>query len=133
MQVIGQKLWYSLLNYNNYSSMYWIPISMSADQTPAAGKNNVMEENSNSSSAFLPSMRGFKLASLNIASLPRHIDELRVLLSDNPLDILSINETRLNDSVSDGEVYIPGYDIFAAIVNITVDSVGEFASMFDLI
>ena len=62
---------------------------MSADQTPAAGKNNVMEENSNySSSAFLPSMRGFKLASLNIASLPKHIDELRVLLSDNPLDIL---------------------------------------------
>ena len=79
---------------------------MSADQTPAAGKNNVMEENSNSSSTFLPSMRGFKLASLNIASLPKHIDELRVLLSDNPLDILSINETRLDDSVSDDEVYI---------------------------
>ena len=56
-------------------------------------------------------MRGFKLASLNIASLPKHIDELRVLLSDNPLDILSINETRLDDSVSDDEVYISGYDI----------------------
>jgi len=63
------------------------------------------------SSAFLPSMRGFKLASLNIASLPQHIDELRVLLSDNPLDILSINETRLDDSVSDDKVYISGYDI----------------------
>ena len=57
-------------------------------------------------------MRGFKLASLNNASLPKH--QLRVLLSDNPLDILlSINETRLDDSVSDDEVYIPaaGYDI----------------------
>jgi len=43
--------------------------------------------------------------------LPKHSDELRVLLSDNPLDILSINETRLDDSVSDDEVYIPGYDI----------------------
>ena len=87
---------------------------MSADQTPATGKNSVVEENSNSSwefSASLPSMRGFKLASLNIASLPKHIDELRVLLSDNPLDILSINETRLDDSVSDDEVYIPGRDI----------------------
>ncbi|KAK2568709.1 hypothetical protein P5673_006703 [Acropora cervicornis] len=84
---------------------------MSADQTPAAGKNNVMEENSNSSPAFLPSMRGFKLASLNIASLPKHIDELRVLLSDNPLDILFVNETRLDDSVSDDGVYIPGYDV----------------------
>ena len=73
---------------------------------------SVVEENLNrKSSAFLPSMRGFKLASLNIASLPKHIDELRVLLSDKPLDILSINETRLDDSVSDNEVYIPGYDI----------------------
>ncbi|RMX42805.1 hypothetical protein pdam_00022488 [Pocillopora damicornis] len=56
-------------------------------------------------------MRGFKLFFLNIASLPKHIDELRVLLSDNPLDQLSINETRLDDSVNDDEVYIPGYDI----------------------
>jgi len=56
-------------------------------------------------------MRGFKLTYLNIASLPKHIDELRDLLSDNPLDILSINEMRLDDSVSDDEVYIPGYDI----------------------
>ena len=56
-------------------------------------------------------MRGFKLASLNIASLPKHIDELRVLLSDNPLDMFSIKETRFNDSVSDYEVYVPGYDI----------------------
>ena len=63
------------------------------------------------SSAFLPSIHGFKLAFLNIASLPKHIDELRVLLSDNPLDVISINETRLDDSVSDDEVYIPGYDI----------------------
>jgi len=43
--------------------------------------------------------------------LPKHIDELRVLLSDNPLDILSINETRLDGSVTDDEVHIPGYDI----------------------
>lgn len=81
---------------------------MNADDT------SVADENSNSSRepfAFLPSTRGFKLASLNIASLPKHIDELRVLLSDSPLDVLSINETRLDDSVSDNEVYIPGYEI----------------------
>jgi len=56
-------------------------------------------------------MRGFKLASLNIASLPKHIDELRVLFSNYPLGILSINEMRLDDSVSNDEVYIPDYDI----------------------
>ena len=75
---------------------------------------SVVEENSNfshESSAFLPSMCGFKLAFSKIASLLKHINELRVLLSDNPLDILSINETRLDNSVGDDEVYIPGYDI----------------------
>ena len=74
---------------------------------------SVVEQNSNlsrESSTFLPSMRGVKLTSLNITSLPKQIDDLRVLLSDNPFDILSINEKRLDDSVSD-EVYIPGYDI----------------------
>ena len=79
-----------------------ISISSRADEI------SVVKENSNlchESSAFLPSMCGFKLASSKIASLLKHINELRVLLSDNPLDVLSINETRLD------EVYIPGYDI----------------------
>ena len=106
---------------------------MSADQTPVGGKNNVVEENSNSSSPFLPSMRGFKLASLNITSLPKHIDELRVLHSDNPLDILSINETTLDDSVSDHEVYIPVYDIIRRDREHNGRFGGGFASMFDLI
>ena len=105
---------------------------MSADQTPAAGKNNIVEENSNSSSAFLPSMRGFKLASLNmIASLPKHIDELRDLLSDNPLDILMRRGSMILSATTKFTFLV--MISFAAIVNITVDSVGEFASMFDLI
>ena len=43
---------------------------------------------------FLPSNRGFELASLNINSLSAHIDELRIFLSDRPIDILAINETK---------------------------------------
>ena len=60
---------------------------------------------------FLPSNRGFKLANLNVTSLVKHIDELRILLADTPVDVLSINETRLDDSVKDSDVYIPGYEI----------------------
>ncbi|XP_068738010.1 uncharacterized protein [Montipora capricornis] len=62
-------------------------------------------------SPILPSSRGFKLANLNVASLVKHIDELRILLTDTPVDVLSINETRLDDSVKDSDVYIPGYEI----------------------
>ena len=53
--------------------------------------------------------RGFRIENLNIASLPKHIDELRILLSDRCLDILTINETRLDDTISDEEIHIDGY------------------------
>lgn len=32
---------------------------------------------------------------LNITSIPKYIDQLRVYLANKPVDILSINETRL--------------------------------------
>ena len=51
------------------------------------------------------------MANLNITSLLKHIDELRILLADSPVDVLSINETRLDDSVKDSDVYIPCYEI----------------------
>ena len=56
-------------------------------------------------------MRGLKLASLNITSLVNHIDELRVFLARNRVDVLAINETRLDANIMDSEVYIPGYEI----------------------
>ena len=56
-------------------------------------------------------MRGFKLAGLNVRSLVNHIDELRVLLATSPIDVLAINETWLNPTISDNDVYIPEYDI----------------------
>lgn len=73
--------------------------------------NDTFSTNPETLFEFLPTKRGFKLASLNITSLPRHIDELRVLLVNCPVDVLSINETRLDSSVNDNEVYIPGYTI----------------------
>ena len=49
-------------------------------------------------------------ASLNINSLSAHIDELRILLSDRPIDILAINETKLDDTISDNDIHISGYE-----------------------
>ena len=46
-----------------------------------------------STNEFIPNNRGFKMACLNITSLSKHIDELRVLLQNNSLDLLAINET----------------------------------------
>ena len=46
-----------------------------------------------------------------ITSLPKHIDELRVFLAASTIDILAINETRLDSSIHDNEVHIPDYEI----------------------
>ena len=56
-------------------------------------------------------MSGFKIASLNITSLVKHIEELRIFLADNMIDVLAINETRFDSAVSDNEVHIHGYEI----------------------
>ena len=48
------------------------------------------------------------MASLNINSLLAHIDELRVLKSNSKIYLLSINETKLELTIDDAELYLPG-------------------------
>ena len=53
--------------------------------------------------------RDFKIMSLNILTLMKHLDELRVLADHQKPDILAINETKINDKISDQEIAIDGY------------------------
>ena len=55
---------------------------------------------------------------LNVVSPPKHLDETRVLLADNSIDVLiSLNETRLNSNISGGQVHITGlYQILILIL-----------------
>ena len=59
----------------------------------------------------LPKMRGFKIALLNICSLTCHYDELCVFMEDRAIDILGLNETRLDNTIADSQIDIEGYDI----------------------
>ena len=43
---------------------------------------------------------------LNIVSLPKYIDEIRVLLADQYFDILALNETRLDDNISNQDMFM---------------------------
>lgn len=54
---------------------------------------------------------GLKIGHLNIRSLPKHIDELKILLLDNPFHIMCLNETWLNSSWTDSELHIEGYNL----------------------
>lgn len=51
------------------------------------------------------------MAALNIASLPKYIDELRNYMTSRPIDILAINETRLDFSFPNTAISIPGYSL----------------------
>ena len=52
------------------------------------------------------------MACLNINSLVSHIDDLRVFMSQfKDIDILARNETKLDATIKDGEVHLPGHDV----------------------
>ena len=51
------------------------------------------------------------MASLNINGVLAHIDEFRVFMNESDIDIISVNETKLDSTINDNEVYIPGYEI----------------------
>ena len=58
-----------------------------------------------------PLSADLKIACLNIASLPKHIDELRILLSRQWFHVFAVNETKLHEAIDDSEMRIEGYDI----------------------
>ena len=51
------------------------------------------------------------MAGLNINSLLAHIDELRIFLSNHKIDILALNETKLDSTILDNEISLPGFDV----------------------
>ncbi|CAB3981891.1 RNA-directed DNA polymerase from transposon BS [Paramuricea clavata] len=82
------------------------------DPFPNASENfqNLEIENENNIN-FLRSLKGFRVGHINIASLVKHIDELKIYLEKEPFDILSINESRLDETISTDVVSIPGYEM----------------------
>ena len=56
--------------------------------------------NLNQLETLVPNQRGLKIANLSINSLLKHIDELRINMADQIIDILGINETKLDSSVT---------------------------------
>ena len=83
-----------------YSSTAILLILLSGDLSPNPGWIN--------SSLQKP---GLKIGHLNIRSLPKYLDDLRIFLRDNPFDVICLNETWLNSSWHDGELWVEGYNL----------------------
>ena len=72
----------------------------------------ILQNETHKSKNKLDTLKGFRIAHLNITSIPKYIDQLRIYLVNKPLDILTVNETRLDESISDKEVNIQGYNLW---------------------
>ena len=57
------------------------------------------------------SKRGLLIFSLNAPSLRKHKDEIEVLMRENKIDILALNETKLDSKIEEEQVSIPGYTV----------------------
>ncbi|CAB3979113.1 RNA-directed DNA polymerase from transposon BS [Paramuricea clavata] len=55
--------------------------------------------------------KGLKIANLNVNSLMKHLDEIRLILNNNALDILAINESKIDNQISNNEIHIDGFNI----------------------
>lgn len=58
---------------------------------------------------FFPMRKYHTISSIN--SLLAHVDELRVYISVSKVDVLAINEIKLDSTIENSEIHLPGYEI----------------------
>ena len=57
-------------------------------------------------------VKGFKIMSLTIYTLLKHMDELRILVDQEMPPVIGINETKIDPSVSDTDIQIEGHGLY---------------------
>ena len=73
--------------------------------------NRKHTNNKGNPSTINPFGRGFVMVALNINSLLAHLDDLKFFVLDSKIDVLAINETKIDSSVSDNEIYLRGFEV----------------------
>ena len=48
---------------------------------------------------------------LNINSLLAHFDDLKFFVLNSKIDVLAINETKIDSSVNHDEIHLPGFEV----------------------
>ena len=71
-------------------------------------------ESVSANSTYLPdfnisNLKGLKIANLNVNSLLKHIDEIRMWLFEKPFDILAINKSKIDPTIRDSEIIIQSF------------------------
>ena len=79
--------------------------------TPESTGDTILNECPLNKNKF-DTLKGFRIAHLNITSIPKYIEQLRLYLLNKPVDVFTINETRLDESIGNVEVNIQGYKLW---------------------
>ena len=67
------------------------------------------DKSSQTSTKLFDRKRGLLICSLNAPSLLKHKSEIEMLLRDNKIDILALNETKIDEIADDSLISIDGY------------------------
>ena len=78
-------------------------------------------------STINPFGRGFVMAALNINSLLAHFDDLKFFVLNSKIDVLAINETKIDSSVNDNEIHLPGFEVVRKDRSVNVRSGGSLS------
>ena len=126
--ILDRSLNISKLHFNRFGSSILAKnfvntcIIFSIDCVP--NRNSAVSEiESKNSIRYLNSLKGFRVGHLNIASLVKHVDELKVYSEREPLDVQSINETRLDGAIGTDIFSIPGYELKIWLQKIAIGKV----------
>ena len=57
------------------------------------------------------SIKGVRIMCLNIYSILKHFDEIKIFLDEKKPHIMGLNETKLDSSIGDDELSIEGYSL----------------------
>ena len=57
------------------------------------------------------SIKGVRITCLNINSILKHLDEIKIFLDEQKPHIMGLNETNLDSSMGDDEISIEGYSL----------------------
>ena len=111
---------------NRFAALANIPTSDDQNESPQlvpANDSSRPKTNKKSHDSILPPhpskfmfkpmvTKGIKIAHINVRSLYPKIDEIRLIVKDNNLDIFAVSETWLSDAIPNGLIDINGYTIF---------------------
>ncbi len=111
------KTIYEAFHVEIYINLNSIPVASTAVQklklvsghcSAGSTQNRLISGAGSRTYSLIQSFEGFKIGQLNITSLVKHVEELRIFIHEPPIDILCLNETRLDNSISNSEVEIRG-------------------------